>query len=250
MDPNEMERRFKAAIEQLGLSHDQAQALAGGLVQTDKSAQAQGVTYKSDDAPQVFTAPDGTQGLIVDGRFVALKAAEVAEVKADMPPEEMIEAGETEVADGEAEEDAEYVGDMAPTAFRALLIDAFSEAINQFGAGISGKMTEMDDALKAMGYARMKSEQDASAQATEIAALKARLAQLEGDQPAAVLPADVAAALKGAPAAPPDPNAPHIPDDAPALTHLAARTMPALYQTNPQGGFQGWIPPAPLPSQS
>lgn len=258
MDDATYKARVEAFLKDMNAKGVPEQVAAGalaGMQQADKSAEQQGIAFKSDQshvelvAPGtlVYTAPDGTQGLIVDGRFIALKSAEPT-TKADMPAAEMVEAGATELEDGETEEAAEaaeYVGDMAPGAFRALLIDAFSEAITQFGSGISGKMSEMDDALKAMGYARMKSEQDAKSTAVEVAQLKARLAQLEGDQPAIVDPSDIAAALKGAPQPPPDPTATPIPEGATPVQALAMRTMPALYQTNGQGGFAGWTPPAP-----
>lgn len=250
MDPNETERRFKAAIAQLQLSPEQAETLAAGLVAADKSAQAQGIAFKSDDAPVIYQLADGTQGIIQDNRFVALKS--VAE-KADMAPASMVEAGDTEVDDGMAEEaaegdaDGEYVGDMAPADFRTLLIDAFQEAIQSFGSGISSKLAEFDEAVKGMGYARTKAEQDASATNARIAELSAELARLKGDVPAVVSQADIAAALKGAPSAPPDPAQPQIPDDPNRpLAALAARTMPALYASDPGGQFGGWSPQPPL----
>ncbi len=104
---------------------------------------------------------------------------------------------------------------------------------------MEGHMAE----LKSMYGATTKS---ANGNAAEIASLKARLARLEGDQPAVVNSADVEAALKGAPQAPPDPNAPVIPDD-PARPYaaVAARTFPSLYRQNPDGSFAGWqVPPA------
>lgn len=258
MDPAETERRFKAAIAQLQLSPEQASALAAGLVQTDKSAQSTpdpatqrpGVTFKSDAAPQVFTAPDGTPGIIQDGRFVALKAG--------MAPASMEQAGATEMddaaseelddgADNEATEEVEYMGDMTPANFETMMLRVVQAAIQQLGNEITTRMAAVDEAVKGMGYARTKAE---SATATEIAALKARLAELEGNRPAVTLPADVEAALKSTgPQTAPAPGQPQIPADATTLQQIAARTMPQLYTTGPGGQFGGWTPPVP-PSQS
>lgn len=250
MDPNEMERRFKAAIEQLRLSPDQAEVLAAGLVQADKSAQAQGIAFKSDDAPQVFTAPDGTPGIIQDGRFVALKAGMAPASMEQAGAIELADAASEELADGvdnEAAEEADYIGDMSVADFEALLARAFQSAIQQFGSDITTHMGALDEAVKGMGYARTKAEQ---VQQTEIAALKARLAELEGNRPAVTLPAEVEAALKsGGPQAPPAPGQAQIPADAPVLQQIAARTMPQLYTNGPGGQFTGWTPPV-QPSQS
>jgi hypothetical protein len=79
--------------------------------------------------------------------------------------------------------------------------------------------------------------------------LAAKIAELQGDQPAVVLPDDVAAALKSA-----GPQSPTTPDD-PALNEalndpsrpfasIAARTMPQLYSNTADGGFAGWVPPS------
>ncbi len=101
----------------------------------------------------------------------------------------------------------------------------------------------MDEAVKGMGYARTKAE---STNAAEIAALKARLAELEGSQPAVVQPADVEAALKGAPEAPPDLSA--LPKPANSVQAAAMQTFPQLYQQNADGSWGGWQPQPPLAS--
>lgn len=226
MDIAEQERRFKAAIEQLQLTPEQATALASGLVQADKSAQAHGVAYKSADAPEEIT---------INGVVYTAKAAPI----------------EIEVEDDAEEEDdgLVYLGDMEPGAFWTAMKDALAPALRmgEMLKAMEGHMAEM----KALyGGATTKSTTDTA----EIAALKsqiaeasARLARLEGDQPAVVNSADVEAALKGAPQAPPDPNAPVIPDD-PNRPYAAigARTFPSLYSTNPDGTFAGWNPPAQI----
>ena len=51
MDMDEMERRFKAAITELGLSPAQASELGAQLTATEKAAAAQGIAFKSSTAP-------------------------------------------------------------------------------------------------------------------------------------------------------------------------------------------------------
>ena len=233
MDPNEMERRFKAAIESLGLSHDQAQALAAGLVATDKSAADQGIAFKSDDAPQVFTAPDGTQGIIHDGRFVALKA---------MPPE--FAAADEEKDDGVIDQEGAPADDMVEMMDDQAFIGAIADAVAAKIAPMFGdmKMSEFKTLLGGMAT------KEAGTQA-EIAQLKARLAQLEGHQPAVITNEALAALKSTGPQAPPDGTEPQIPADATPIQRLAAQTMPALYSNAPGGQFAGWHPLQPIPPQ-
>jgi hypothetical protein len=193
MDPQEFERRLKVAEQKLGLSPEQTAAERAALLQTDKDASERKIAFKSDDAPQVYTAPDGTAGIIQDGRFVALKAAAVEEAlpaveeKADVVVEEMVE----EAADEGGEET--YVGDMTPGEFRALLIDALQTAIVGSMGAISDKVATLDNELKTFGYARQKEagevavlKEQIEARTKEATDLAARLAELEGDQPRAV----------------------------------------------------------------
>lgn len=101
------------------------------MAETEKTAQASGVTFKSADEPEAYEI-EGNAYTVKEGklvqvdrydiefqgkplsvakigdRFVALKAMKpltdpppVSEAKADMPAAEMIEAGETEAEDGE-----------------------------------------------------------------------------------------------------------------------------------------------------
>jgi hypothetical protein len=234
MEPDEMERRFKAAIEQLRLPADQAAALADGLIHADKSAQAQGIAYKSDDAPAVYTAPDGSPGIIVDGRFVTLKAAPppFAE-KAPMPAEEMVEAGETELSDGLDEEG------MDDAAFAKLVAKEVMALIAPLFGDM--KMSEMKAIFATKDAGR--AQEIATLEAT-LKSVQDQLAALSGLQPSVGLPADIEAALKSqGPQPPPDPNAPQIPADASPLTQLAARLAPQLYATAPNGVFNGWTPP-------
>lgn len=207
MDPEEMQRRFKAAIAELGLDAAQAELLGQQLVQTEKAAQTQGIAFKSSDAPAVYTAPDGTPGIIQDGHFVALKAA------GPPPPEEDAAAIELQAADdaldadmepdGDEVVDADVVGNMAPAAFAGLIGQAVAEAIAPLvkAIDIAGKMDGQVNELKSM----FTTKEEQSSAATEIANLKAQqqqltaqLAALEGDAPAVGLSPDAEAALKSA----------------------------------------------------
>lgn len=164
MDPKEQARRLEIAAKALGIP---AAQLAAGLAQTDKSASAQGVAFKEADAP---AAPSE---IVVGGVTYTLKAA--------MPAEEMIEAGETEAADGaleaadEAEDVSEFIGDMAPADFRAMLRDEFAAAVQAMGAEIASKMAAMDEQLKGMGYARQKEAGEAAKVAERVATLETQL---------------------------------------------------------------------------
>lgn len=191
-----------AALKEL-LGPDAVGDLLGQVATTDKSAQASGVAFKGDDAPMVYSTPDGTQGLIVDGRFVALKAAppfvkdEEApavedEAKADAPMAEdpMLEAPADEAAEGGAyftpEELAEIGSALAPV-IAAQVVDALMPALQ-----MEQKFGKMADEMKAMmgGYTTRKDATDAE-RAQQIEQLQQQLAQtqaalkeLQGDQPA------------------------------------------------------------------
>lgn len=197
LEPNKL-----AALKAL-LGPDEVAGLLAQVETTDKSAQEQGVAYKSDDAPMVYSAPDGTPGLIVDGRFVALKAAppfvkdEEApavedEAKADAPMAEdpMTEAPADEAAEGGAyftpEELAEIGSALAPV-IAAQVVDALMPALQ-----MEQKFGKMADEMKAMmgGYTTRKDATDAE-RAQQIEQLQQQLAQtqaalkeLQGDQPA------------------------------------------------------------------
>lgn len=212
MDPKEEQRRLEIAAKALGIPPAE---LAAGLARTDKSAADQQVAFK--DAGLAVYELDGQPYVVRDGQLVALKAA--------MPAEEMIAAGETEVEDGaadaaedaaEAEDVSEFIGDLSPSDFRALLRDEFAAAVQAMGAEIAGKMAAMDEQLKGMGYARAKEAGDAAKVADRVAALetqlkaaRAELAGLSDDSAAGAqrrgfrpsegghdVPADVAAKLK------------------------------------------------------
>lgn len=241
MDQQTYEQRMKAFAADMnakGVPPEVAGAVVAGMEQADKSATEQGIAFKSDDPWAAVIA--------------ALKAAVAPSEKA-MTPASMEQAGATEMDDGmeEAADEGdaaaddtggEYIGDMSPDEFKALLTEVLAPVLRM--QDMHKAMTDGLGEMKAMmgGYAT----KDAGT-AAEVAALKARLAELEGNKPAVVNQADIEAALNGAPQAPPDPNAPHLPADATPVQRLAAQTMPALYQTGNNGQWAGWQPPTPLP---
>ena len=251
MDPTEMERRFKAMIAELQLTPDQAASVAGSIVQAEKSATDQQIAYKSDDAPPVFTAPDGTMGIIADGRFVALKAAAPAPpMDAEDDPALGGDSGADEAAEGEPPLDAsagdgQYIGDMSPDEFKALLAEVLAPVLKV--QDMLKQMGDMHGELKGMmGGVATKD----NARAAEIASLKERLAALEGDLPAQQAPpsnadGDIAAALKGAPRETPVEGAPVVPNDpSRPLAAVAAQTFPQLYGGAPAAGpWNGWGQP-------
>jgi hypothetical protein len=243
MELPEMERRFKAMYQELGLTPEQGIELGQQLLATEKAAQAQGVAFKEQSAPEEIT---------INGVVYAVKAASPP---MQMEPQNAPDAeddpalggdgGVDEAAEGEpAEMDTgDYIGDMSPDAFKAMLAELLAPVL------------KMQDMVKSIGdaHAELKgmyggvAQKDAGTQA-EITALKARLLQIEGDQPAVILPDEVAQALKSAGPASADPEQPDVPNDPNRpLAALAARTMPALYRTGPAGEFAGWTPPPNLP---
>ena len=227
MNANEYERRMKAFAADMnskGVPPEVAGAVIAGMEQADKSAQQQGIAYKADDPWQNV--------------ITALKVA--------MAPASMEQAGETEMDDAlteqadegdiPEEDDGEYVGDMSPMAFKAMMGEMLAPVLKM--QDMLKAMSDMHGELKGMmGGAATKDD----ARSKEIASLKARLARLEGDQPAIVNSADVEAALKGAPQAPPDPDMPVIPDD-PDRPFAAStvRLFPDLYKTNSDGSWASW----------
>lgn len=244
MDPNEMERRFKAVVEQLRLTPEQAESLAAGLVQADKSASAQGIAYKSAAAdtvvingitykaetPAVAPLPD----VVIDGVTYKAMPPEFADEKAgdaEMAYDEGMDAGLTDagmddqaliaaIADAVVAKIAPMFGDMKMSELKAML------------GGVTQK-----DAGRAQEIAALKAEQ---------AKLAERLTQLTGDQPAVALPSEIEAALKSD--GPTTPNTLPAPTD--PIQSIAMATLPSLYQANPQtGAWNGWAPPVVPPAQ-
>lgn len=235
MDMDEMERRFKAAITELGLSPAQASELGAQLTATEKAAAAQGIAFKSSTAPEEIT---------LNGQTYTLKAAPPP---VDVVDEEAMAAdltpGEPEGDEPSAETEGEFVGDMTPEAFFARLAEALAPVL------------KMQDMLKSMGdmHGELKgmlggiATKDAS-RVEELMTLKAqqtdltkRIVIIEGNQPATFLPEELAHALKSTgpqvlegskpgPVVPTDPSRP--------LAALGAATFPLLYSED------GWQLPA------
>lgn len=185
-----MNEEKRAALKELTGGDEQLLAdLLQRIDRRDAAAQTVGLATKE--------APAWAQDLVVAVTDIGTRL-KALETKAPMPPAEMIAAGETEATDGMAEEsaddateddvelEAEFVGDMSPDAFKAILREAFAEAITTFGGDISMKLAEMDNALKGMGYARAKSDDGIAALTTATQAIDTRLKALEGDQPRSV----------------------------------------------------------------
>ena len=230
-------QRFKALVDTLGLSPAQVAALSHDLVTSEKAAQAAGIAFKSSEPPTVYTGPDGQLGIIQEGRFVALKAAGPPPELAAAALEEEKAPDDADLVDADAPEDlppdaGEFLGDMAVADFQAMIANAFTTALAPLlkSLDIAGKMAGHVEEMKSMIGGVATKEAGAAA---EIAALKARLAVLEGDQPSgAMVLTDVVAALKSeGPTAP----APVTPPDAPKfdptnpIAGIAAGIFPELY---------------------
>jgi hypothetical protein len=244
MDPNEMERRFKAAITELGLSPEQAQTLGGQLVATEKAAQAQGVAFKSESAADEIT---------INGVVYTVKAAAPPMPPAAAPAvdaamaDETIKADDMPLDDGmddELAEDTDVIGNLSQAEFETMLGTMLTNAVAPLvkALDMAGKMGGYVDELKSM-MGGMATKDDSRSQElatlkSQLAQLTARIAQISGDQPALVLPDEVAAALKSAgPETPTQPGAVTIPDDpSRPFAGLAARTFPELYYT--ENGWQ------------
>lgn len=250
MDPRKIE-----ALKELGLPAETIDTLLADVAQTEKAADAAGVRYKeagvmdrlrqwlNGDAPEMATkeappeqeAPPATDRLAaLEAQIAALTTSVLtATAKAAAPPappaaaaltpatvDDTTVAVEEPMAEDAADTatGAEYVGDMTPEEFSALLEEVFARAMQRAMSGISDKMMALDEEMKALGYTRQKEDERAS----QIAAVKAvqdqqqaaldetraKLAELAGDQPriASVRPSqspanvlsDIPAALKDA----------------------------------------------------
>lgn len=174
--------KLKAALEKLGTSPEARavmESIIGEAQQREKALDAAGIAYKD--------APTWAQGLIA--RIDALEARLTAE-KAPMPPAEMEAAGATELEDGAAELDmdestddaGEFVGDMTPDAFKALIKGVIVEALGD----MSTRLATLDGELKAMGYERRMKAQDERIETIgkTAAAILATVKELNGDAPA------------------------------------------------------------------
>lgn len=213
MDAAEQERRFKAAIEQLQLTPEQAATFAAGLVATDKAASTTpdpatgqpGVAYKSDQSPTGFmdvlrrwvgagddpplTTTKTEEPLPVASppdpllHAIAAQTAQIADLtstlKAAMEAPIEEEVAEEEIVTEEEETPTEdaggaTIGDMTAQQFSELLGAVLAQALAGAMGGISDKVAQLDNEMKGMGYTRVKEEQE---KADKIAALKAQIDQ-------------------------------------------------------------------------
>lgn len=231
MDLNEIERRFKASITDLGLDSATALSLAQGLIATEKEASAQQIAFKSTEYPDV----------VLNG--VTYKAFPPA--PADAPPDTTDVTVDDPAAPPD-EPDGDYVGDMSTDDFKAMMSEMLAPVLKlqdmlktmgdmhgEMKAMVGGTTTKDDSraaeivALKAENE-RLTTEQTAlKSQQTTVAA---QLAELLGAQPA-VSQTEAEAAFKSAgPSVPTEPNT--TPQSTPAnpWAGLAAIVMPELYQ--------------------
>jgi hypothetical protein len=262
MKPDEMERRFKAAIEDLGLDREQALALAGGLIQTEKTASQERVAFKTEaevEAPQIqqtiYYGPDNQPGIIQDGAWIALKAAAPIEetVETETQAADDMPADDAELAPDDAGDGEEVIGNMTVPEFWAQLQQYLNDTFmpQQKMADMLKAMGDMHGELKSM-YSTKEAGESAEAialkeqQAAELATLKeqqaqlaARIAEIEGHQPATILPAELEAAFKSeGPQAPADPENPSVVSTPERpMAGAAASIMPELYY-----GSNGWQP--------
>lgn len=237
MEIAEMERRFKAMYTELGLTPEQGLSLGEQLVQTEKAAAAQGITFKSDDAPP--------EDITINGVVYTVKAfppapdaiSTTAETKvppmADMEPDA---ADPMETAEPEMEGD--YIGDMTWDEFAAKLAELLAPIAKM--QDMHKSMTDALGEMKAM-YGGVATKDDARTQElttlkAQYADLAAKIAQIEGDQPATILPDEVALALKGAPEQAHKPDDPAtqaaLNDPTRPFAWLGMQTFPELYHQN------------------
>lgn len=216
MDAAEQARRLKAAIDELGLSPEQAAALSSGLIATDKAAATTpdpatgqpGVAFKSEDAPPaglmdtlrrllgaseepavtttktaVVTpedVPPATPAVDPNNALLAAMTDLTATLKAAMEaPVELAEEEEVveEAPIAEPETSSQTIADLSVEEFVNLIGQALSQALAGAMGGISDKVAALDGEMKAMGYTRVKEEQAAKEKADAIAALKSQIDQ-------------------------------------------------------------------------
>jgi hypothetical protein len=190
---------------------------------TEKAAQASGVTFKTAEPPAVEAVSlpvyelDGALYAVKEGRLMALKAAKPLtdppdqfEAKAEMPAAEMIEAGETEEADGEAELDVEDLlsdGDVRRVA--AAVIEGLSpffdiqKQVGELKGALGGMapqahttkeapptdpqamIAQMIAASQASNQTVKQAQPTTAELQAQIAAMQQTIKSLQGDQPLA-----------------------------------------------------------------
>lgn len=164
MNEQEIERRVKAFMADMaGLGVDPAatQATLQAGARAEKAADARGIAYKEQPAQPVYELPDGSLGIVQDGKIVALKVAGRGDLatKAPMPGAEMVDAGATELADGlarEGDEAAAAEGEerLLGDAEIAMIADAVVQRLMAELGGIQTAVAQMEETAKQYGFAR------------------------------------------------------------------------------------------------
>ena len=204
--PGVPEEKIKALIE-------------SSTSQATKTAEAAGLRYKAEE--------DADPIARLEAQIAALKA-EMKAPEAEAPPPAAEEVEEEEGAE-------EYAGDMTLDQFKSLISEVVEKAVGAVGGELKAmnakmnmaeKMGGMFDEMKAM-FGGIQQKDASKAERIErletaLKTLSLELAELRGDQPAAVV-----AASKSARTALPDGVAPadkftvKTPDDKPAYAHPA-----------------------------
>jgi hypothetical protein len=236
MDQQTYDARVKTFLTDMndkGVPPEVAAGALAGMEQADKSAQQQGIAYKSDAPADPWVAVMAALKAAVAPPQAAPAVAE----KAPPPPDQAAapaatdtEAGPEGSPEDETQDESEYIGDMSVADFEQLLMDTFQQAIQQFGSAITTSMGALDEAVKGMGYARTKSEGEIADLKKQAANLATRLNALEGDQPVIGLK-DVADALgSDGPQSPPSTDGPVVPNDpSRPFAGWAVKAFPGLY---------------------
>lgn len=186
------------------VSEEELKGLIGNFTTTaTKAAEGAGLRFKAgeEQSPQpVYALPDGTPAVIVDGKIVALKAM-------PFPPKEEAKAepaaapaAAVEVETEEEELEGDFAGDMSVSDFKAVVAEAVKAALGGMASEMKALNTRLNMAEKmgAMmeemkGYMSGTAQKDDSRSRqiaeleTRIKTLSGQLADLLGDQPAAVV---------------------------------------------------------------
>lgn len=186
-EPRMTPEKLKDALTKLG-SNPEARALMEGIIseaQTrEKEADAAGVAFK--DAPEwaqaLISRIDALETIVVERATAEKETAE----KAPMPAEEMIEAGVTEIEDGEAKAEEEDDSMLLSEAEITMIADRVAAALMGQLDGIAAKMASVDEELKGRGYQKVKevSETTIPAIAASLKAIKTTVDELNGVRPA------------------------------------------------------------------
>lgn len=202
--PGVPEEKIKALIE-------------SSTSQATKTAEAAGLRYKADDDT------------------IARLEADIAALKAEMKAPEAAPPPAEEPAEEEEETEEAYAGDMTLDQFKALISEVVEKAVGAVGGELKAmnakmnmaeKMGGMFDEMKAM-FGGIQQKDAGKAERIErletaLKTLSLELAELRGDQPAAVVAASksVRTALPES-AATTDAFTVKTPDDKPAYAHPA-----------------------------